>query len=251
MGKKNYKKKIGLIGYTGFIGSNLKKQFKIKLNYNSKNITKIIDKDFHTLICAGTSSKRWQANKFPEADLKAIIKLINSLKGVKAKKFILISTIEVYGNNNNKNELNKTNKKNNTNYGLNRLYLEDFIKKNFNFLIIRLPIVYGKNLKKNFIYDLINKKNLDQLNYNDIVQIYNVDNLIKDINYCLRKKINEFNVWSEPIKLGEIAKKIFNIKISKKMKPRMMKMKSIYKKKYHYSKSYLEKELHQFIKKNK
>ena len=226
MEKKNYKKKIGLIGYTGFIGSNLKKQFKTKSNYNSKNISKIVNEDFHILICAGTSSKRWQANKFPKADLKAIIKLTNSLKAIKVTKFILISTIEVYGNNNNKDELSKTNKKNNTDYGLNRLYLEDFVKKNFNSLIIRLPIVYGKNLKKNFIFDLINKKNLDQLNYNDVVQIYNVDNLIKDINYCLRKKIKEFNVWSEPLKLGYIAKNIFNIKISKKKIPRIMKMKS-------------------------
>ena len=251
MGKENYKEKIGLIGYTGFIGSNLKKQFQTKSNYNSKNISKIIGKDFHTLICAGTSSKRWQANKFPKVDLKSIIKLINFLKRVEATKFILISTIEVYGNNNNKNELSKINKKNNTDYGLNRIFLEDFIKKNFDSLIIRLPIVYGKNIKKNFIFDLINKKNLDQLNYNDIVQIYNVDNLIDDINYCLRKKIKEFNVWSEPIKLGQIAKKVFNIKITKKRKPRVMKMKSNFKKKYHYSKSYLEKELHQFIKKNK
>ena len=70
MEKKNYKKKIGLIGYSGFIGSNLKKQFETKSNYNSKNISKIIDKKFDTLICAGTSSKRWQANKFPKADLK-------------------------------------------------------------------------------------------------------------------------------------------------------------------------------------
>ena len=249
MGKKNYKKKIGLIGHTGFIGSNLKQQFQTKSNYNSKNISKIIGRDFHTLICAGTSSKRWQANKFPKADIKAIIKLINILKKVKTAKFILISTIEVYGNNNYKNELSKTNKKNNTDYGLNRLFLEDFIKKNFDSLIIRLPIVYGKSFKKNFIFDLINKKNLDQLNYDDIVQIYNVDNLINDINYCLRKKIKEFNVWSEPIKLGQLAKKIFNINIAKKKEPRIMKMKSNFKKKYHYSKNYLEKELYQFINK--
>jgi len=250
MGKEDYRK-IALIGYTGFIGSNLRKQFQTKSNYNSKNISKITSKNFNTVICAGTSSKRWHANKFPNTDLREIKGLINHIKKIKTKRFILISTIEVYGNNNNKNELSKTNKKNNTHYGLNRLYLESFIKKNFDSLIIRLPIVYGNNLKKNFIFDLINKKNLDQLNYNDIVQIYNVDNLIKDINHCLKNKIKEFNVWSEPIKLGEIAKKIFNIEVSKKIKPRIMKMKSNYKKKYHYSKNYLEKELYQFIKKIK
>ena len=81
----------------------------------------------------------------------------------KTKKIILISTIEVYGKDNNKNEINKTSKRTNSSYGINRVFLEEFIKKFFtNHLIIRLPIVYGKNFIKNCIYDLKNKNNVNK-----------------------------------------------------------------------------------------
>ena len=44
-----------------------------------------------------------------------------------------------------------------TTYGKNRFWLEKKITENFpNHLIVRLPALYGKNLKKNFIYDYMN-----------------------------------------------------------------------------------------------
>ena len=59
------KKKItnALVGYTGFIGSNLtniKKNFQY---FNSKNIHKIKNKSFNAIYCAGTYSKIWLAKK--------------------------------------------------------------------------------------------------------------------------------------------------------------------------------------------
>ena len=42
-------------------------------------------------------------------------------------------------------------------YGKNRYYLEEWVKNNISdYLIVRLPGLFGKNIKKNFIYDLIN-----------------------------------------------------------------------------------------------
>ena len=157
MEKKNNKKKVALIGYTGFIGSNLKKLYKPHFKYNSKNIFKIKKKEFDLTLCAGTSSKRWVANKKPKEDLRNIKKLTSSLKEIKTKIFVLISSIEIYGNNNNKHENNNVSLRNKTEYGKNRLYLENFVKKTFRkHVIIRLPIVYGKNFSKNAIFDLIN-----------------------------------------------------------------------------------------------
>ena len=41
-------------------------------------------------------------------------------------------------------------------YGFDRLYLEEFVEQNFkDYLIVRLPGLFGKNIKKNFIYDFI------------------------------------------------------------------------------------------------
>lgn len=250
MQKKDNKQIKALIGYTGFIGSNLRKLYKPNYNYNSKNISKIKNKNFDVLFCAGTSSKRWVANKNPKEDLNNIKKLTKSLESFKTKKFILISSIEIYGLKNNKNENGKVNRKYNSSYGKNRLYLENFIKRKFkNHLIIRLPIVYGKNFCKNAIYDLMYQNEIEKLNASDLVQIYNVKNLKKDIDFCIKNEIKELNMATEPILLGSLADKIFGIKLSKKKSARLMRMKSIHhKNKYFYNRRKIISELSKFIK---
>ena len=57
------KNKCALIGYTGFIGSNLLDFNKKIIKFNSKNIHKIKNKEFDIVICAGTSSKIWLSKK--------------------------------------------------------------------------------------------------------------------------------------------------------------------------------------------
>ena len=223
------KNKNALIGYTGFIGSNLK---KIKNNieyFNSKNINKIKNKKYKNIICAGTYSKIWLAKKNPKKDKKNINYLIKSLKTVEAEKFFLISTCEIYGKQKNTFENSKIKVLPSYAYGYNRHKLEKFVESNFekNYLI-RLPIVYGKNFSKNFLFDLINNKNIENLNGNDLVQIYNVSNLKKHINYVEKKNIRKLNISSKPIKLKKIAKKIFKIHLNNKNKFREINIKSLY-----------------------
>lgn len=249
--QKSSNKKIAIIGYSGFIGSNLKFFYKSKYNYNSKNLECIYKYKFHTVILCAPSSKMWIANKYPHKDFKNIKNLINILKKIKTKKIILISTIEVYGKDNNKNEINKTSKRTNSSYGINRVFLEEFIKKFFtNHLIIRLPIVYGKNFIKNCIYDLKNKNNVSQLNGNDLVQIYNVKNLKKDINFCIKKKIKLINISSKPLRLKFIAKKFFNINLNTFKKSRNMRMKTtmVGNKKYFHTQAKTLQDLKNFLK---
>ena len=108
---------------------------------------------------------------FINATLSGLVnnETINILKKTRTKKIVLISTIEVYGKENNKNEINKVNKSLNSSYGKNRVYLEEFIKNSFSdCLIIRLPIVYGNNFTKNCIYDLKNKNNLNRFIFNNL-----------------------------------------------------------------------------------
>jgi hypothetical protein len=194
----------------------------------------------------------WVANKFPKKDKNNIRKIINILKKIRTKKIVLISTIEVYGKNNNKNELNKVNKKSNNSYGKNRISLEEFVNNFFSDkLIIRLPIVYGKNFTKNCIYDLQNKNNINLLNGDDLIQLYNVKNLKRDIDFCLIKKIKLINISSKPIRLKLIAKKLFGIDLNLNKKPRIMKMKTslLKKKKYFYSQRQTIDDLKYFLKK--
>lgn len=147
----------GLIGYTGFVGSNLNVQYKFDRIYNSKNILEIKNQEFDMLFCAGVSAIKWFANQNPDLDIKNINNLIECLKTVKVNKFILISTIDIYDDMNNVDEDTLPNREKQDTYGKNRYYLEQWVKDNFqNYLILRLPALFGKGLKKNFIYDLMN-----------------------------------------------------------------------------------------------
>ena len=248
------KSRSALIGYTGFIGSNLLDFKKTFVRYNSKNIHKIKNRKFDIIICAGTSSKIWIAKKKPKEDKKKIVNLINNLKTVKAKKFILVSTSEVYGKSKICLETNQNLEKVNSNYGLNRLMLENFLEKKFeNHCILRLPIVYGKNFSKNCIFDLINKHEINKLNGSDLIQIYNVANLKKDIKFVIKNKIRKLNISSKPLKLSLIAKKFFKIELNNKKNFRTINIKSIYGKYngYFYPVNKTLRDLLTFLKKNK
>ena len=73
-----------LIGYTGFIGSNLKNQYDFKDLYNSKNIYDIEGKSYDLIVCSGAYSRKWYANKYSEEDLKQIKLLCRHLSKAKA-----------------------------------------------------------------------------------------------------------------------------------------------------------------------
>lgn len=202
----------GLIGNTGFVGSNLVKQTSFNFLYNSSNINKIEGEEFDLLVIAAPSAVKWKANQEPEQDLQMVNDLINHLKNVKAKQVVQISTIDIYKNPYNVNENTKIETEDLHPYGKNRFYLEEFIKNHFkNHLIVRLPALFGEGLKKNFIYDLLNNNCLELTNKDSVFQFYNLDNLWKDINIALKNKISLLNITTEPTSAKEIAQKAFNI----------------------------------------
>ena len=243
-----------LIGYTGFVGQKLLSQKKFKFLFNSKNINKIKNKKFNYVFCAGAPGIKWMANKYPKQDLASINVLKKNIENISCKKFILISTVDVYSNSINKTEKNKptTSKKNF--YGKNRLDLEKFVMKNFaNFLIIRLTALVGKQLKKNILYDIKNKFQLDKINKNSVYQYYPIDNLLKDIKKLLNEKNKVIHLNSEPINVDEILNdnnlSLLDGGLIKKKE--LYNLKSIYSKKYKNIKNYFynKKKIFFYIKK--
>lgn len=193
----NYKI-TALIGYTGFVGFNLNLKYNFTHKYNSKNINEIIGKKFDCIVCCGISALKWWANLHPNEDLQLIQQLLNILKQVETKKFVLISTIDVYDNVSNEcNEDSVICSDNNHAYGKNRHYVETFVMETFvNCTCIRLPGLFGYGLKKNIIYDYLNDK-LHELNVNSSFQWYNVSNLFLDMRKFLNEKV--VNFVTEPI----------------------------------------------------
>jgi len=146
-----------IVGYTGFVGSNLISSTKFDGLYNSKNIEDAFGTKPDLLIYSGVRAEKFLANKEPEKDYAIIQKAIDNIKKIESKKLVLISTIDVYKNPIDVDEDTDIDTDELHPYGLNRYYLEKWVEENLNnYLIVRLPGLYGKNIKKNFIYDLIN-----------------------------------------------------------------------------------------------
>lgn len=164
---------VSLVGYTGFVGSNLAKSFKFDGLYNSKNIVEAYGTNPDLLVYSGVPAEKFLANNNPEKDLKIIRNAFDNIKKINPKRVVLISTIDVYKNPINVDENASIDIEGLLPYGFNRYQLEKMVEENFeNHLIVRLPGLYGENIKKNFIYDLINviPSLLTEEKYNELLE---------------------------------------------------------------------------------
>lgn len=203
----------GLIGYTGFVGSNLLRQHPFDELYNSKNIQDIRGRAFDLLVCAGVSAVKWKANQEPEADWAGIQKLLDPLLTVQAKELVLISTVDVYPNPVGVNELTVIITEEYPAYGKNRLRLERMVRQQFPQVhILRLPALYGQGLKKNFIFDLHNTNCLHLTHKDSVFQFYDLSTVWSDIQTVVEEKIDLSNVTAEPVRAQDVAQRSFGVK---------------------------------------
>lgn len=146
-----------LVGYTGFVGSNIYDSGDFDAVYNSKNIDEAYGTSPDLLIYAGLRAEKYLANKNPDKDMELIVQAEENIRKIKPKKLVLISTIDVFKVPKDVDENSVIVTENLHAYGYNRYRLELWVRKYYpDALIIRLPGVFGKNIKKNFIYDFIN-----------------------------------------------------------------------------------------------
>lgn len=146
-----------LVGYTGFVGSNLAAGCKFDGLYNSKNIKEAYGTNPDVLYYSGVPAAKFIANKFPDMDMAIMRGAVENIRKINPKKLVLISTVDVYKAPNGKDEDAVMDTEGLEAYGKNRLWLEGQVREICpDCHIVRLPGLYGKNIKKNFIYDFIN-----------------------------------------------------------------------------------------------
>lgn len=147
-----------LVGYTGFVGSNIYASAGSEIDavYNSKNIKEAYGTCPELLIYAGLRAEKYLANSAPEKDLELIRQAEDNITKINPKKLILISTIDVFKTPKNVDENTAIDTEGLQAYGYNRYQLELWVRNHYpDALIIRLPGLFGINIKKNFIYDYI------------------------------------------------------------------------------------------------
>ncbi len=147
-----------LVGYTGFVGSNIANSYQFDGLYNSKNIETAYGTHPDLLVYAGLPSEMYLANKDPQKDMEQILRAERNIAEIHPKKLVLISTISVFRDPVGKNESSAVDVGGLSAYGLDRYQLEVWARDYYpDALIIRLPALFGRNIKKNFIYDFINR----------------------------------------------------------------------------------------------
>lgn len=148
--------KTALAGYTGFVGSNLAAGHSFTSLYNSKNIEEAFGTRPELLVYAGVRAEKFLANQMPEQDLETVREAFSNIQKIQPKRLVLISTIDVYKNPVDVDEGSIIDTEGLHPYGYHRYLLEQWVREAFpETLIMRLPGLYGKNIKKNFIYDFI------------------------------------------------------------------------------------------------
>jgi len=144
-----------LVGSTGFVGGNLLAKHAFSATCHSSDVAARYGTRPDLCVYAGVPAAMFLANADPEADLAVMEKARENLRRIAPKELVLISSIAVYADSRGKDEDDAPDTENLSAYGRNRLQLEHWVREDFpDALIVRLPALYGKGLKKNFLYDL-------------------------------------------------------------------------------------------------
>lgn len=199
-----------LIGFSGFVGTTLLKQHHFDSLFRSTNIDEIVGQTFDTVVCAGAPAQKWLANKDPADDLQKIESLIEKLKTVTCRQFILISTVDVFKLPVDVDEATPVDTDGLHAYGLHRYYLEQFVSQHFaDALIVRLPGLVGPGLKKNILYDFLHNNNVEQIESRGVFQFYPMINLWYDIKIALQHKLKLLHLTAAPVSVADVAKQGF------------------------------------------
>lgn len=146
-----------LVGYTGFVGSNLYAKGTFDMACNSKNIRDAYGTSPDLLVYSGLRAEKYLANSNPEKDMDLIREAEENMLKINPGKLVLISTIDVFKIPLGVDENSAIDTDGLHAYGYNRYQLELWVREQYpDALIVRLPALFGRNIKKNFIYDYIN-----------------------------------------------------------------------------------------------
>lgn len=144
-----------LVGSTGFVGGNLLAAHPFAAAYHSTDVHKGFGRDNGLVVYAGVPAAMYLANADPAADLAVMAAARENLRRLAPKKVVLVSSICVFADSRGKTEADEPAPEGLAPYGANRLQLERWVRQDWpDALIVRLPALYGKGLKKNFLYDL-------------------------------------------------------------------------------------------------
>ncbi|GEP01914.1 NAD-dependent epimerase/dehydratase family protein [Methylobacterium haplocladii] len=205
-----------IVGYTGFVGSNLlarpSRTLKYDYLFNSKNVATLGQRSYEAVVCSAVPAIKWLANKNPSEDWAQISALLAQLRNLRTERFILISTVDVYpdpaGGNDEGYDFEAYA---DHAYGRHRRMVEEWVIENYPLAhtIIRLPALFGEGLKKNALFDLMTKNMLEKVSSGSAYQWYSLARLAGDVDTTLESGLTQINLVTPPIQMRTIQERFF------------------------------------------
>jgi hypothetical protein len=200
-----------LIGHTGFIGRNLARQRTWDVCFNRQDIDAIRGRSFELVVCAGLPSNRSLANGNPGGDRSNMMSLANALAEARAERFVLVSTIDVYPVPVRVDESTVIEPAHGRAYGEHRLEFERMIAARFAAShVLRLPEIFGPDMRRNVLDDLIRRRDLDAVDPRATHQWYPVARLADDIDQVIRLGLPRVNLCSAPVDTARLHRAFFD-----------------------------------------
>jgi hypothetical protein len=203
-----------LIGYTGFVGSNLAAAHAFTDLYNTRNIEDIRGKSYDLVVSAAMRADSHRINHSGSADLAEIDDYIALLSTVRTRQLVLTSTVCVYPGGTTPDERTELTAERLTPYGANRLHMERILSTRFNTLVLRLPQLYGIALKKGIVYDLLNAHRVEFIEPEGRFQYYDLRRLWADTQIALKAGLGALNIATPPLASAKVAADCFGVDIA-------------------------------------
>lgn len=211
---EDFTMRTALIGYTGFVGSNLLASHHFDDRYNSSNIHEIAGREYDLVVTAGNRADSHRINTHGEDDLREIDGLIDLVLQARIAKLVLISTVCVYPSGGAPDETTPLTPEGLTPYGANRLHQEIRFADAVDTTIVRLPQLYGNGLKKGVVFDLLNDYRVEFIRPETEYQHYDVRRLWDDIDLALASGLTALNIATPALSNTELAREVFDRDIS-------------------------------------
>lgn len=203
--------RTGLVGYTGFVGSNLAASHSFDGLFNSSNVQSIRGQSFDLLVTAANRADSHRINAHPESDWREIESLTRTLAQARVEKLVLISTVCVYPGGGRPDERASLQESGLTPYGRNRLRQERILSDQFDTVVLRLPQLFGQNMSKGIVYDLLNAYRIEYIDPRLRYQLYDLRELWSLVERVIEEGIATLNVATEPVTAERIAQEAFGV----------------------------------------
>jgi hypothetical protein len=196
-----------IVGVTGLVGGTLARAVPDAAGFHSRNVDSIAGRSFDLLLVAGMPAAKWIANADPEADRAVLDRLTSCVERCHAGQVVVFSTVDVYASPVGVDEETPIDPAEVSPYGRHRWELEQRLAARFpRTLVVRLPALFGRGLKKNAIYDLLNDHETSKIPSAAEFQFYSLTWLWDDVRTALAAGLALVNFAVEPMSVAEAAR---------------------------------------------